>query len=133
MKLIDENLTQIVPVCEQNGAGPKGYGWLIPDKLGLVDVYKAGSVHDCHYYLISKCWPMKLGRHCIGEIQTQNYEFFKALSSKKTALKYANETFYKNLKIINKEKSPTRFGYMMRKPIIWAYYKAVTKFGRYFV
>ena len=163
MKLIDENLTEIVPECEQNGAGPKGFGFLVPDKLGLVNIEKAANIHDCHYYLISRFWPIhykmpwqaevfivRRGKQCDSRrpiwknsellnfvsqiIQSEkNQEFFKALSSKKSAIKYANETFYKNLKIINKSKSPTRFGYIMRKPIIWAYYKAVTKFGRYFV
>lgn len=133
MNLIDENLTQIVPECEQNGAGPKGWGWLIPDNIGLVDIEKAANIHDCHYWFLEHYYPMNLGKTELGWINTRNHDFVDALRYKKTAIKYANETFYKNLKIINKENSPTRLGYYLRKPIIWAYYKAVTKFGRYFV
>lgn len=134
MKLIDENLIDIVPKFEQNGAGPKGFGFLVPDKLGLVNIEKAANIHDCHYYLISRFWPMQ---HTMPwqteDVQLYNKEFWGSLVTKKTAIKYANETFYQNLKIINKEKSPTRFGYYMRKPFIWMYYKAVTVFGGWFV
>ena len=133
MKLLDENLTEIVPECEQNGAGPKGFGFLVPDKLGLVDVYKAGSVHDCHYHIIKNVFPLPIKFKKLKYIERDNNKFWIALESKESAIKYANEAFYKNLKIINKSKSPTRLGYIMRKPIIWAYYKAVTKFGRYFL
>jgi hypothetical protein len=136
LNLIDENLTQIVPECEQNGAGPKGFGFLVPDKLGLVNIEKAANIHDCHFYLIKRFYTRPYPVVLLGLrriLSKNNEEFFKSLSSKKSAIKYANEAFYKNLKIINKEKSPTRFGYYLRKPIIWAYYKAVTKFGRYFV
>jgi len=137
MNLIDENLIDIVPKSEQNGAGPKGWGWLIPDKLGLVDIEKAANIHDCHYFFIKFYWITCRGRKIFmsesESLEINNSDFWRTLYNKKTAIKYANETFYQNLKIINKEKSPTRFGYYMRKPIIWAYYKAVTKFGRYFV
>ena len=134
MKLIDENLMKLVPKDAMNSAGPKGWGFLVPDQLGLVNIEKACNVHDSHFFLISQIYPTKDITTTNLEIIRKFYpEFWNALRTKKTAIAYANKVFYKNLKIINKEKSPTRFGYMMRKPIIWAYYKAVTKFGRYFV
>ena len=107
MKLIDEEILKITPKTEMNGAGPKGWGWLIPDQLGLVNIEKAANIHDAQYY-----WSAKMGTKC---------------------RKYADEIFYTNLRLINKHESPTYLGYLARKPIIWLYYQAVCKFGGYFV
>ena len=100
MKLLYEHLLDIVPKKCQNGCGPKGFGWLIPDRIFLVDFEKACNIHDCCYSL-----------------------------PKKFTKKHADEIFYKNLKTINKTKSPTKIGYLARKPIIWMYYKSVSMFG----
>ena len=34
-------------VC--NGMGPKGYGWLVPDSMYLLEMGAAGDVHDWMY------------------------------------------------------------------------------------
>lgn len=130
MKLIDENLIDIVPKSEQNGAGPKGWGWLVPDQLVLVNIEKAANIHDCHYHIIKRFYPITSP---VLFLKESNPEFWQALESKKTAIKYANETFLKNLNSINKENSPTKLGYYARKPIIYTYYLAVKYFGKRFV
>jgi len=111
MKLIDEEILKIVPKSELNGCGSKGLGWLVRDRWGGVDFSKAGDIHDATYFLISE----------------YNYP-----DSKKRIIK-ANETFYKNLCIINKEKSKSKLGYFLRKPILFSYYMSVKTFGRWFV
>ena len=110
MKLIDEEILKITPKTEMNGAGPKGWGWLVPNKIGLLNIEKCCQIHDAGYY-----WAAKLD---------QDIE---------KARKYADNVFYKNLQLINKHESPTYLGYLARKPIIWLYYQAVCKFGGYFV
>lgn len=162
MKLIDEDIIKYVPKCQINGLGPKNFGNLVKDRWGFVNFEKAGNVHDAMYWLISKYGNEtdKLFRYRICEkckkiikislkmSMTQiicsncgipstgnanlEEQFWLKLNYKDLAIKYANETFYQNLKIINKEKSPTRFGYYMRKPVLWAYYRAVTIFGGQF-
>jgi len=107
MKLIDDEILKLVPKSELNGLGSKGLGWMVRDRWGGVDFSKAGDIHDAHFYCIKK----KLAYN----------------------IKYANKTFYKNLCIINKEKSKTKLGYFMRKPILFSYYLSVKMFGRYFV
>jgi hypothetical protein len=134
MKLIDENILRLVPMAELNGCGPKGFGGWVRDTWGKVSFQKVGSIHDSHFFLISEIYPAKTIATIKLEIIRKFYpEFWNALRTKKTAIAYANKVFYKNLKIINKEKSPTRFGYICRKPVIWLYYRAVVNFGRYFV
>jgi len=116
LKLIDEKILEITPSNVTNGAGPKGFGWLVPDQLGMVNIEKAANIHDAHYYFLSLY---------------KSAAIFNVASC--SSRQSADKIFYRNLKIINKEKSPTRLGYYMRKPIIWAYYQAVVKFGKHFV
>lgn len=41
-----------------NGAGPKGWGWLVPDTMWGLNVKKAADIHDYMYYWA--IWPRKL-------------------------------------------------------------------------
>jgi len=116
LKLIDEKILQFVPSSATNGAGPKGFGWLVPDQLGMVNIEKAANIHDAHYYVLSRY---------------KSAAIFNVASI--ASREGADKIFYKNLKIINKEMSPTWLGYQMRKPIIWAYYQAVKRFGKNFI
>jgi hypothetical protein len=34
-----------------NGAGPKGYGWLVPDTLYGLSIKSAADIHDYMYYV----------------------------------------------------------------------------------
>lgn len=104
-------LLQITPKSEMNGAGQKGFGWLVPDQLGFVNIEKAANIHDACYYWIK--------RHKEGGLCSP-FPYDRA---------HADKLFYENMKIINKAMSPTKIGYYARKPIIWAYYQAVKKFG----
>jgi hypothetical protein len=108
IKLAFEYVLSLVPKKELNGLGSKGYGWLVPDTLGLLNFTKAGNIHDAMYYMI-------------GNGTT--------LFNKRVA----DETFYLNLKTINKKLSPTKYGYYMRKPVLWLYYKSVCVFGSKFI
>ncbi len=56
-----------------NGAGPKGYGWAVPDTLYGLSVTKAANVHDFMYY-----WGVDDRKYC-------------------------DKVFYKNMKAIIKE------------------------------
>jgi len=135
MRLIDEEILEITPEEHMNGAGPKGFGWLVPDQLGLVNIEKAANIHDAHFYWITRYYgAKKYKKTIIGSYLFQEglYSFTKSLTAG-NALKYANKSFYENLKTINKEKSKTWLGRQFRKPIIWAYYQAVVKFGKHFV
>ena len=105
-----------------NGAGPKGWGWLVPDQLGLVNIENAANIHDAQYYWVAEISNMKISKIPLEKI--------KYLTRGKS---YADKTFYKNLKLINKEQSPTWVGYMIRKPIIFIYYIAVVYFGGHFI
>ena len=135
MRLIDEKIILLTPKSEQNGCGPKGFGWLVPDQLGLVNIELAGKIHDSHFHWIDRYKGAKrYKKTIIGSYLFQEglYSFTKSLTAG-NALKYANKSFYENLKTINKEKSKTWIGRQFRKPIIWAYYQAVVKFGKHFV
>ena len=103
MKLLHQDLLEL-DGYECNGCGPKGYGWLIPDRLFLIDFNKACNIHDVMYQMLN--------------IFTKDY---------------SDDVFYKNLKRINKKKSKTKTGYYLRKPILKLYYLAVKKFGKYYV
>jgi hypothetical protein len=112
-----------------NGAGPRGFGWLVPDQIGLVNISKAANIHDCHYYFIS--------RHLVG-IDESAYlcivapDFLHAIRFGDPR-EYADRIFLKNLNILNKKLSPTKMGYYLRKPIIYSYYLAVRGFGDRFL
>jgi len=133
MKLIDDEILKIVPKSELNGLGSKGLGWMVRDRWGGVDFSKAGDIHDSHYYLISSFYPYAANINLIDRIYPRSISFYRSLGTKREAINYANKTFYKNLFIINKEKSKTKLGYFMRKPILFSYYLSVKMFGRYFV
>ena len=106
MRLINEHLLKNAdPKC-YNGCGSKGFGWMVPDRWFFVDFEIACNIHDIMYNKV------KTGEFC---------------------KEYADSVFYENLQIINKEKSPTWLGRQIRKPIIYAYYLAVVKFGKNFV
>ena len=106
-----EFLISVTPKHEMNGAGQKGFGWLVPDRLGMVNIEKAANIHDACYYWLSK-----------GDQSVFPYD-----------REFADKIFYENMQIINEEMSPTRIGYLMRKPIIWTYYQAVKRFGGKYV
>ncbi len=135
MRLIDEKIILLTPKSEQNGCGPKGFGWLVPDQLGLVNIELAGKIHDSHFHWIARyAGAKRYKKTIIGSYLFQEglFNFTRSLTAG-TSLKYANKVFYDNLKTINKEKSKTWLGRQIRKPIIYAYYLAVVKFGKNFV
>lgn len=48
---ISEGLKQII--C--NGAGPKGWGWLVPDTIYGLSITEAANIHDyCYYTKVDK-------------------------------------------------------------------------------
>lgn len=133
IKLVDESLLDLVPKHELNGAGPKGFGWLVPDKLGEVNINKAADIHDAHYYLIKFVHPLKYPDSIKEAIRKRSKPFFYNISNKKEALEYSNKIFKQNMRLINKVKSPTKIGFYLRKPIIWLYSSCVNRFGGYFL
>lgn len=110
-----QHLIAITPESEMNGAGSKGFGWLVPDQLGLVNIEKAANIHDACYYWIGR---QRGHPGIIGTWRPFPY-----------SREVADKIFYRNMQTINKEMSPTKLGYYARKPIIWSYYQAVKKFG----
>lgn len=118
-KLLDEDITKITPKSEMNGAGPKGWGWLIPDQLGLVNIARSANIHDAQYY-----WIRKLNSKDPNKIPHDKLKYITRGKS------YADKIFYKNLKILNKHKSPTFIGFLLRKPILFLYYISVRLFGK---
>ena len=133
MKLIDEGLTQLVPKSEMNGCGPKGMGWAVRDRFWKVNFERAANIHDSHYYLISVMYPYTANAHLLDRIYDTSIGFHRSLITKKSAIKYSNKVFHKNLQIINKTMSPTTIGYYARMPFVWAYGIGVRFCGKWFV
>jgi len=136
MRLIDEKILLITPKCELNGCGPKKFGWMVPDRWWLVDFEMACSIHDAHYYWIKRNYKASGNSSELEKISArfESVDMYDALMCLLfDQRKYADEVFYHNLVLLNKEKSPSWIGMQARKPIIWTYYKAVRAFGHNFL
>jgi hypothetical protein len=126
MKLLHEAILSITPKSEMNGCGPKGFGWLVPDKYGRVDFTKAGDIHDACYYWIEMIEKFK-GKP-LRDIDSILHQNLVVLGRK-----YADEVFEKNLRILNKTKSKSKILGYLRVPIIKLYYQTVRGFGGLFL
>ena len=122
MKLIGSSLISETPKSEINGCGGKGYGWLIPDRLFLVDFSKACNIHDCYYYWIKQ---IKAGcTYLPGEVR------WLANVPAEKARCIADKIFLENMELINRIKSSNSIGYYARMPLIKLYYYSVRKYGK---
>lgn len=126
MKLLHEDVLSITPKKEMNGCGPKGFGWLVPDKYGKVDFTKAGDIHDACYY-----WLEMISRFKGKPLREVDSMLHRQLVIRGRA--YADEVFEKNLRKINKETSESKVLGHLRVPIIELYYHSVRVFGGLFL
>ena len=94
---------------EKNGCGPKGFGWLVPDWIG-VDLEEACNIHDVHY----------------GFYGSKDIDIDKKMLMKKTI----DKRFLKNMLKINDRESITKLGKYCRIPLIYMYYGSVKFFGK---
>lgn len=88
-----------------NGAGPKRWGWLVPDTMYGLSITAAANIHDYMYYVMSVTPASKWAYN----------------------QKVADELFYANMCTLINEK-----GGWLRRPRLtraWLYYKAVSSFG----
>ena len=128
MRLFDEEICKLVPKSAMNGAGPKGFGWLVPDQLGLLNIHAAADIHDASYFFLAL--PYEAKRRLIAN---NNSRCMHLKIVRKPSKATADRVFYDNLTLMNKCNSKTKFGYGFRKPIIWGYYIAVKIFGSAFI
>ena len=78
-----------VPKREINGAGPKGYGWLVKDTIGCISITEAANVHDAYYYLA------KVPRSVADKIFLQNMlKIIEVESKNKWHRYYCNSVAY---------------------------------------
>jgi hypothetical protein len=139
MKLLNENLLDVVPASEQNGCGPRFFGWAARDKWGSVNFKKAGDIHDSHYYIVDLFLngsddETKLN-FFTEYLCLYNMEFLWFLSSWNVddVVEYSNRVFLYNLNMLNKHESMSLTGYFLRKIVIAFYYSMVKKYGKYYV
>jgi hypothetical protein len=136
MSLKDEHILYITPRTECNGCGPKGFGWLVKDRV-LINMSPACNIHDCEYYWVRKFMDKKITDKKIMfyfEIfkKAGLQQIFRDLFYKKK--EYADTVFLENLLSINDISHRTSpFKRKIGKTIVYIYYYAVKNFGKNFL
>ena len=58
---------QLTKECEVNGAGPKGFDWIVPDYIWGVCITEAANIHDAMYYAGKSFADRKFADHIFEE------------------------------------------------------------------
>lgn len=90
---------QRAAVC--NGAGPAGWGWLVPDTMYGLSIREAANIHDWMY--------------AEGETPADRRE--------------ADDLFYANCRAIIRKHTKSRILRLLRYARAWIYYRAVRRGG----